>query len=91
MRSLTISIENSDIKNITILAIKIHTALKCHNLPTFDRREVISFFKIRIFKKSIKWDHAGSRIFIRLEMRAEWRKHLLFASVVGKFLYVYGR
>ena len=24
-------------------------------------------------------------------MRAEWRKHLLFASVAGKFLFVYGR
>ena len=70
----------------TILAIMIRTALKCHNLLNLNRSEVNFFFKIRFLKRSFKWDQAGSCIFIRLEMRAEWRKYLLFASVVGKFL-----
>ena len=38
----------------TILAINIRTALKCHNSLNFNRREMIFFFKIRIFEKSIK-------------------------------------
>ena len=64
----------------TILAINMETAKKCHNSLNFHRREMIFFFKIRVCERSIEWDQAGSCIFIRLEMRAERRKHMLFAG-----------
>ena len=47
----------------------METAKKCHNSLNF-----------RVCKRSIEWDQAGSCIFIRLEMRAERRKHMLFAG-----------
>ena len=58
----------------------METAKKCHNSLNFHRREMIFFFKIRVCKRSIEWNQAGSCIFIRLEMRAKRRKHLLFAG-----------
>ena len=76
-----------DITGYTFLAINVRTTLKCHNSLNFNRREMIFFFKICIFEISIKWDQAGPCIFIRLEMRAKWIKHLPFASVVGQILW----
>ena len=81
--------DKSDFSRLTILAIKIRTALNCHNLLDFYRTGMIFFLKFAS-SINIKWDQAGSCIFIRLEMRAEWRKHLLFANVPGKSFLVYG-
>ena len=73
----------------TILAINIRTALNCHNLLDFNRSGIFFFFQNSHLRKSIKWVQAGSCTFICLEMRAEWRKHLLFANMLGKSFLVY--
>ena len=66
-----------------IWAINIRTALMGHNSLDFHLSEMIFSFLI-IYQR----DQAGSCIFIRLEMRAKWRKHLLFASTVGQILWL---